>query len=171
MNDKEILKLVKTSTGKFNNRRLTKEYLVSQGVYDYVINRYNDNSTDLLMEVFYRMENGLEEIPKCKSCGNPIKFNPSTRKYATFCSQKCSQNDPDIKKHNAEVVGEIKKQQYANNNDEIMRKRAATIKEHTGEDTNGSAFCIKEVQKKAHETISRNHTLRMLEKENDYRQG
>ena len=45
-------------------------------------------------ELIYRIENKLEEIPKCPICGKSLKFiNKNPPKYQTYCSNKCKYSD------------------------------------------------------------------------------
>ena len=61
-------------THKFMSGRCAKSILQKRGWYDYLINRYTDNSIGSIIEILYRIKNNLDEIPKCKICGSPLKF-------------------------------------------------------------------------------------------------
>ena len=151
--DKEILDALKDRDGKISAAKTNKDYLKKHGYYDYLINRYSDNTiTDCIPEILYRLANDIDTPPTCKMCGNPIKFSMSGRLYAKHCSAKCRNNDPEVKKKNAEGVSKYRTWEYANKKEEVMAKKAATLKKHYGEDNNGSPFCCKAVTEKAQKT-------------------
>lgn len=58
---------------------------------NYILNRFNDlTKKEKLIELIYRLEHKIEEIPKCPICGKPLKFiNKDIPSYQTFCSKKC----------------------------------------------------------------------------------
>lgn len=63
---------------------------------------YIDFKTPLLNDEYYSMAtrcfwilNSLEDFPRCKTCGKPIKHNVKvTVGYSPFCSVSCAQSDP-----------------------------------------------------------------------------
>lgn len=70
--DKEILDFLKDRDGKISPAKTKKDYLQKHGYYDYLINRYSDNSIkDCIPEILYHMLNNIEVLPTCKMCGNP----------------------------------------------------------------------------------------------------
>lgn len=151
--DIKLLNEIVDSRGHIISSRTNERYLKLHGYYDYVMNRYQDNSIPgCLAESIHRLVNAIEAVPKCKSCGNKLLFDMSNKKYPQWCSPKCRNNDPDVKKKNAEGVSKYRKWEYANKKEEVQAKKSVTLKEHYGEDNNGSPFSCKSVQDKARET-------------------
>lgn len=77
---------------KLISSHLSVPHLKSMNYYDYIINRYNDNSNfkSLTQEVIYRMMNHIDVIPKCPICGNSIHFKRFTDGYRKYCSHSCA---------------------------------------------------------------------------------
>ena len=60
----------------------------------YIRNRFNDTTgNEMVRELIYRIENKLEEIPKCPVCGKPLAFYKREWKYKSFCSKQCKNSD------------------------------------------------------------------------------
>ena len=64
----------------------------NKDIYEYLINRYNDSNS--LKETLYRIYNGIEEHPKCPTCGKPLVFKGI---FFKFCSNICAQSSDEIK--------------------------------------------------------------------------
>ena len=64
----------------------------NKDIYEYLINRYDDS--DSLKETLFRIYNGIEEHPKCPTCGKPLVFK---RIFFKFCSNICVQSYDEIK--------------------------------------------------------------------------
>ena len=64
----------------------------NKDIYEYLINRYNDS--DSLKETLFRIYNGIEEHPKCPTCGKPLVFKGM---FFKFCSNICAQSSDEIK--------------------------------------------------------------------------
>ena len=64
----------------------------NKDIYEYLISRYNDS--DSLKETLYRIYNGIEEHPKCHTCGKPLVFKGI---FFKFCSNICAQSSDEIK--------------------------------------------------------------------------
>ena len=54
----------------------------------------NEDAT--ISERIYCLKNNLTEIPKCKTCGNNVKFKTSLIKYSEYCSIKCVASNKEI---------------------------------------------------------------------------
>lgn len=79
-----------------------------------------------IRENIYCIENNLTQVPTCKTCGKPLRFNICTNRYPEFCSNSC--------------IGK---------NVEMIRKKRESQLKHYG---NQNAQCLKEVIAKAKET-------------------
>ena len=77
-----------------NLRRYTSriEGKYNKDIYEYLINRYDDS--DSLKETLFRIYNGIEEHPKCPTCGKPLVFKGI---FFKFCSNICAQSSDEIK--------------------------------------------------------------------------
>ena len=64
----------------------------NKDIYEYLINRYDDS--DSLKETLFRIYNGIEEHPKCPTCGKPLVFKGI---FFKFCSNICAQSSEEIK--------------------------------------------------------------------------
>ena len=64
----------------------------NKDIYEYLINRYDDS--DSLKETLFRIYNGIEEHPKCPTCGKPLVFKGI---FFKFCSNICVQSSYEIK--------------------------------------------------------------------------
>ena len=111
LNDKIILDYI-APNGKLIASRCSVNTLKKHNFYDYIINRYNNNTLSLednyyLRECLYRMINNIEFPPVCKTCGNSVKF--SYDKYPTYCSRYCSNHDKDVLNKISESVSSISK--------------------------------------------------------------
>ena len=80
-NPNTLRKYINKIEGKYN-----------KDIYDYLINRYTDS--DSLKETLYRIYNGIEEHPKCPTCGKPLIFKGI---FFKFCSNICAQSSDEIK--------------------------------------------------------------------------
>lgn len=79
-----------------------------------------DIKTRLLLAI-----RGLHEMPKCKTCGNDVKTID-----ATYCSKKCSANDPSVKIKqvtNTDLSEKNRKIRETHNNKSVEEK-SATVK-------------------------------------------
>lgn len=87
MDDLSIIKLVVSEkSGKVRSKKIKKNILIREGCYDYIMNRFDDTTpNDSLHEIIYRIVHHLEEKPKCKYCGKPCTFDPSSEKYDEIC--------------------------------------------------------------------------------------
>ena len=76
---------------KINWKKLPKD------IFEYLKNRYNDNSTDLLKESYARIINNIEILPECPICHKKhIFINRLDRPpYPIYCSNKCKGQSND----------------------------------------------------------------------------
>ncbi|WQJ53852.1 MAG: homing endonuclease [Wendovervirus sonii] len=121
-------------------------------IIDYLKSRYEDS--DSLLETIQRIRFGIEEKPKCPTCGKPVKWiGKKSKMFTTYCSDKCSANNEmtDKKKKATQLehwgtencydsekykqhVKEIYGVEYHWLRPDIIEKRKATIKERYGVD-------------------------------------
>lgn len=52
---------------------------------------------DSVAELLYLWYNNIDEVPVCKLCGSPVKFNGFNKGYNTYCSSYCANQDEDTK--------------------------------------------------------------------------
>lgn len=92
--------------------------------YDFINKKYKDVLTNIFSEKLYRFLNDLDEIPKCKHCGqrNVSGFRSITDGYRAYCSKSCRAFDmqPTYKSTLKRKYGD----EFYNNE----RKRKATYK-------------------------------------------
>lgn len=156
--DKEIAQYVTNGTDKILPSRCVKKVLEKRNYYDYIVNRYTDNSTDSITEPIYRIVYSIDTRPVCKMCGKPIEFKD--HRYSTYCSKKCVNSDPEVLAKNRENVTRSLKKAYAERGDSIKAKRQETLKRHFGESTvsdisgSSSPFAYKKVQEIAKATVN-----------------
>ena len=77
---------------KFSIKYIEQKYPIFN---NYVRHRFTDiTGEEKFKDLIYRIENKLEEIPKCPICGKSLKFiNTNPPKYQTYCSNKCKYSD------------------------------------------------------------------------------
>ena len=91
--DYYISKLFILSSGRFDGNKCSLEKRWCQKHRDYVeyiINRYTDSSD--IAENVYRIINHIDDLPKCKVCGNRVKYLNFLKGYSSTCSHKCAHN-------------------------------------------------------------------------------
>ena len=73
------------------NKKLTIRYISKNFpiFINYIKNRFNDGNNETISELIYRIENKIEEIPKCPVCGKLVKYDKNKKHYRTFCSKEC----------------------------------------------------------------------------------
>ena len=156
LSDKDILDYV-APDGKIIPQRCLKSVLKKHGFYEYIINRYDNNTLDIddknyLRECIYRMVNDINTPPLCKICGKPLKF--SYQRYSTYCSKSCSNKDVDVLKKISNSCSRSLKKAYEENGDEIRRKRTETLSKNYGVEVESSSpFAIKKIQDISKERI------------------
>ena len=75
-----------SDNGKILPARTKEKYLKKYGFYDYIVNYYPDSQS--IAETLVRIVHNIDERPKCKMCGGPVKFHNSTY-FPKYCSYKC----------------------------------------------------------------------------------
>lgn len=84
MTDKEFLDYVA------NKKKITYRCL-PQEIKDFLLSRFCDFTYDdeilKMQEAKYRIENGIEEVPKCENCGQSVKYIRYF--FASACCDKC----------------------------------------------------------------------------------
>ena len=87
MNDIDILNYFAQfkSNRKINWKKLPKD------IEEYLTNRYNDNSTNLLKESYARIKYNIEVLPECPTCHKKHVFinRLDHYPYPKYCSNKC----------------------------------------------------------------------------------
>ena len=155
--DEDVLNYV-APDGKLIKQRCVKKVLESKGFYEYLLNRYSDNTLDksdeklYIRETLFRMMNKIEVPPVCKICGTPVKF--SYQKYPNYCSRSCSNHDEEVLKKISSSCSKSLKKAYEERGDEIKNKRISTLSEkYNVEIDSPTPFAIKEIQKQAQDIV------------------
>lgn len=152
--ENEIREYLVGSNGKMIAARALPNVLKKRGYYDYLLQRYSDNTTTEFCETLYRFVNNIDEIPVCPECGKRITFSLANRIYPNWCSPKCRNNSAEVKKKNASGVSKSLKKVYVERKSEIQEKRAKTLNEkYGGNFDSGSPFSYKEIKDSAKETV------------------
>ena len=163
LNDKIILDYI-APNGKLIASRCSANVLKKHNFYDYIINRYNNNTLSFgdeyyLRECLYRLVNNIETPPVCKTCGNIVKF--CYTKYPTYCSRSCSNNDEDILKKISESCSKSLKDAYKRDGDNIKLKRQNTLTAKYGEDIKSSSpFAVREIQKLSQKIVEEKYGVK-----------
>lgn len=163
LNDKIVLDYV-APDGKLIASRCSANVLKKQNFYDYIINRYNNNTLSIddkhyLRECLYRLVNNIENPPICKTCGNTIKF--SYNNYPTYCSRYCSNHDDDVLKKISESCSKSLKNAYERDGDNIKLKRQNTLTAKYGEDIKSSSpFAVKKIQELSQKIVEEKYGVK-----------
>ena len=86
------------------------EYIkeVQPYIYDYIINRFDDETENRMAIYIYRILNDINKVPKCPSCGKPIHHNSrpgyNRLSYPAFCSHSCYKQNA-YKKEQPSAIG------------------------------------------------------------------
>ncbi|WQJ53440.1 MAG: homing endonuclease [Wendovervirus sonii] len=128
--------------GKLIEQRCLTAYLKKNGWYNPLMNYYTDS--DSCEETIYRIARDINEKPRCKTCGKPLKFH---HEFRTFCSQQCANKDIDVCIKNSESVSKALIKAYIERGDEIKEKRKRTLSEKYNIDLESSSpLAIPEIQ-------------------------
>lgn len=101
--DNDVIKLFFREDRKVNPNYIRKNWLDKHhDIKEYLAARYQDSLS--ISETLYRILLGIEIRPVCKTCGAPVKFDPSHCRcrgrngnpFREYCSQKCMANSDDI---------------------------------------------------------------------------
>ena len=163
LTDKIVLEYV-APDGKLIAQRCSANALKKQKIYDYIINRYNNNTLNIedkhyLRECLYRLVNNIENPPVCKTCGNMIKF--SYTNYPTYCSRYCSNHDVDVLKKISESCSKSLKDAYKRDGDNIKLKRQNTLIAKYGEDIKSSSpFAVREIQELSQKIVEEKYGVK-----------
>lgn len=85
-------------------------------------NWMENDSSDL--ERLYCVIKEIKAIPKCKFCGDAVKFKLFKTGYSNYCSIKCSVNDPDVQSKRTKSW--ISKNGKGTQNRETINEKAKT---------------------------------------------
>ena len=148
LSDKDVIEYVAPS-GKIIPQRCLKHVLGKHGLYDYIVNRFDDNTlsvddNEYLRECIYRIVYGINEIPRCKICGKPITFKYNC--YSKYCSRKCSNGDKEVVEKISKSCSDSLKQKYKEDGESIKKKRKETLTAKYGVNATSSPFSINEIQ-------------------------
>lgn len=156
LTDKDIFDYI-APEGVLIPQRCLASVLKKHGFYEYVLNRYDDNSLDkndkfYLRETLYRMVHHIEKRPVCKICGKPLVFTNNS--YPNYCSRACSNKDEEVLKKISVSCSNSLKSAYEKNGEEIKRKRMETLSQKYGVDMKSSSpFGVKEIQDVSRERV------------------
>lgn len=121
------------------SKKSVRECQTPKEFVDYMINRFGDPVS--FKEALYRFRNKIFETPKCKICGNKIKFGREG--FANYCCRKCMSVGASItKKNNPNFVSNFSKP-------EVKEKIKQTCIKRYGV---SNVFYLKEIHEKAKQT-------------------
>ena len=95
MTDKEIIDYF-VKDGKIIPARTNINHLTNK-VHEmkvYLENRYTDSES--YCESISRILYGIEEKPKCRYCGKPLRYIGSEKLFGTWCDSKCQLRDREF---------------------------------------------------------------------------
>lgn len=168
--DNKIREYLIGTDGKIIAARALPNVLDKRGYYEYLKQRYNDNTTNEFAEILYRFAHDIEEAPLCPECGKSIMFSMNNRKYPHWCSAKCRNNSEEVKIKNKENVSKTLKNVYLERGEDIKEKRAKTLSEKYGViNETGSPFSNEETQERAKHVIFEKYGVENIFSLEDYR--
>lgn len=126
--------------GKIVAQRSNESYLQKHGVYDWIMQQYDDSYS--LSEKIYCIINDLDNRKHCLECNKPLIFKHG---YGTFCSRKCANSNKEVQNKIAKSVSLSLKHTYNTRGNEIKEKRSISLEKRYGEKV-VTPFAIKDVQ-------------------------
>lgn len=93
--DQSILDVLIDKNGNLISTYISQRWLKEHGYYEYLINRYDDNSIGSIQEIIYRIKHNIDIIPKCPVCGKSVKFKRFHEGYRKYCSSYCKTHSQD----------------------------------------------------------------------------
>ena len=110
------------------------------------LNRNNISAKQYYDRYIKKSDEGI-----CKMCGKPTRFNSITRGYSTYCSNKCINSDPEVKKKMADSARNTFLERYGVENisqlEEVKKKKEHTFQKKYGV---SNVFQLPEVIEKSH---------------------
>lgn len=74
-------------------------------ILSYIDNRFADSSSRI--ETIQRIKLGIEEKPKCPTCGKPVVWiGKPSKLYTAYCSNKCSASNKETRQKAIETCRE-----------------------------------------------------------------
>lgn len=121
------------------SKKSVREHQTPKDIVEYMINRFEEKVS--FKEALYRFINKIFETPRCKICGNKIKFGREG--FANYCCRKCMAAGASItKKNNPNFVSNFSKP-------EVKEKIKQTCIKRYGV---SNVFSLKETHEKAKQT-------------------
>lgn len=112
-------------TNPHSLKKLQSNSLLQQEIINHT--KFLSNAT--IQERLYCINHNIHSQPLCLTCSNPIQFNNNT--YKTFCSKKCTSNNPQLKTQRNQQRKQTTKQKYNVENvflsQDVQDKRKKTI--------------------------------------------
>lgn len=121
------------------SKKCVRENQTPKEIIDYMINRFENKVS--FKEALYRFRNKIFETPKCKICGNEIKFSGSGC-FANYCCKCRSKAAGITKKNNPNWKSPFCRK-------DVREKAKQTIISKYGVD---NVLCLKETHEKAKQT-------------------
>jgi hypothetical protein len=134
--DKCVSSLFILSSGEFDGNKCSIDKRWCQkniNFVNYIINRYSDSSD--ISENVYRIVHHIDELPRCKICGKPVKYINFIKGYSDTCSHKCAHNTQEYHKKFKQSMVTLFGCEYSLQN-KVIRDKAA----HTFSDRIKSGF-------------------------------
>jgi len=155
MNREELKIFINEIRKNIDNKHLSifiKRYYKDE--YQQIINETNYLNNCKFTEQIYYILNDLYEIPKCKECGDNVKFLSIETGYQKFCGLKCSTNNKEVKDKSKKTNREKLGVDYPSQSEEVRKKSKETCLINHGVENPSQS---EKIQKKKRERCLKNH--------------
>ena len=155
MNSIEIIKSENGASGKMYVEKYVKNHYLD--IYNEIIDFCKENLIDLpFKEKVYHYVNNMSNSVYCNNpnCSNLVRFKNSTLGYYKYCSNKCINSDPEVKRIKEEKSYEKYGTKAPGMNKDIKEKMIKTNQERYG--TNSPLQNI-DIKNKSQKTLFQNY--------------
>lgn len=145
-----ILNVILFEDGKIRPQRTTEKYLNKFLKTEYYFFKNLLPFCNTIRQLMYCIRDEIYNVPKCKMCKKDLEI--SDYGFATYCSPRCINDDPEYKLKMAKSVSVAQNNKTEEQKNIIKEKRKCTIKEKYGINSY-SPFGVGDVYKKAQDTV------------------